>query len=179
MRQKGRRSPRRKATRKIFNDSDELPACGSLKLENQRDKIFVQGQRIPASNLLVPKGAEREDGYLWNGHARSDGAAIGKKTLQAQWLNKGYQPAAIDGVSMFTERKRLESGQSQVTEIDLGNRAKIGALVNPKTGVLVIITRPARTENEKNAHHRFPVYVQSREQLVEAINKKFGKDTVI
>jgi hypothetical protein len=141
-----------------------------------KDKLLVRGQRIPSSNLNVAAGAEREDGYLWNGHARSDGALGNKaRTMKSQWLDKGYEPASITGIDMFTERTRLDSGQMQVTEVNLRQRAEIGALINRKTGELVILTRPARTENEKQAHHRFPVYVQNRQQLINTIERKFGK----
>lgn len=150
--------------------------CGSLRLEGRKDKLLVRGQHIQCAELEIAPGAERDGGYLWDGHARSDGSASNKaRDLKAQWLNKGFEPATIKGVESFTERTRLPDGSMKTTEIMLRQRAHIAALINRTTGVLVILTRPAKTDDEKSAHHRFPVYVRDRQHLVEAMERKFGK----
>jgi hypothetical protein len=147
-----------------------------LKLEGQKDKVFVQGQRIPAGSLNLPLGTDMEEGFLWTGHARSDGNAHDPdKTLRKQWLDRGWEPATIKGVEVFTERKRTENGMIE-TPVMLKCKAEIGCLINREEKTMVVLTRKAKTDNERQVHNRFPVYAKDRDQLIIAVRKRFAQE---
>lgn len=149
--------------------------CGSLRLEHRKNTILLPGQAINRDELSLSSTAKIRESYRWTGHARSDGSVDGTKTLKDQWLSRGYQPATIKGVELFTERRKLPDGEMQKVKIFLHRRAEIGALVNPQNGELVILTRPAKTETEKGIHHRFPVYVKDLKILQKAISTRFSE----
>ena len=112
--------------------------CGSLRLEGN-DKINVGG-RVPANSLENPGTRES---YTWNGFARTDGAASGKKTMAQQWDNKEWRTAVLK-ITGFTEKGTMIEAR------------RIGVIINDKTSSMKVLTRPARTAYEQGIHHRWP-----------------------
>ena len=140
--------------------------CGRLRLEGQ-SKFTPINSPIHGKYLVgAPAGMSH---FVWNGFARSDGSAKGKKSMAEQWDPKEWTPVLIR-VDMFSEKDK--SGKVH----DFRSR-RLGAIVSRKNGSLKLITRPARTEKERAIHHRMPSRVPSHmsiDDYVRNLNEHTG-----
>lgn len=141
--------------------------CGSLKLEKQ-DKLIPTGSYIPARYIAGSADSE----YKWDGFARSDGSQDGSKAMVNQWDPHEWKITAVKA-DQFTERQR-STGKTF-----LFNSSRIACLISTKYKELKILTREARTQQERDIHHRMPVRIPkdwSMQQFLQFMNDKLNSD---
>lgn len=142
--------------------------CGSLRLERQMNSIRVRGQ-IPG-DYIEGAGDLHRDSFHWNGWARIDGSRDGAKTFADQWPTERNRVVTIKDVEHFTERSRSTGRQVRFN----AEGRQIAAIIDHR-GEIRILTRQARTEEEKKIHSRMPVTVRDnrgRDGFVEYMNEK-------
>jgi hypothetical protein len=147
--------------------------CGSLRLENDANRIFVHGN-VDAEHIEGAVGDFVVPTYKWEGWARIDGRRDGQKTFKDQWPEGENRVVTITGVESFTERHRKTRENMVFPAAD----RHIAAIVN-KRGELRILTRPARGEREVGIHPRMPVTVKAaegRDFLIKYMNEKLGTE---
>lgn len=147
--------------------------CGSLRLENQAGRVFVNGN-VDAEHTEGATGDFVKPTYKWAGWARIDGRRDGQKTFKEQWPEGDNRVVTIKNVESFTERHRKTRENVQFPAKD----RHIAAIIN-KQGELRILTRPARSDFEKSVHGRMPVTVEAtkgRDFLIKYMNEKLGTE---
>lgn len=169
---RGRRQYKTSKLSNVFSKDDEEPPCGSLKLEGQMNSIRIHGH-IPGGSI-EGAGDWYRDNFQLIGWARVDGNQDGTKTFTDQWPTERNKVVTIKNVEHFTEYDRTTK-----QEIKFHTKEhQIAAIVN-NSGEIRILTREARTEQEKKVHHRMPVTIHNnrgRDGLIKYINKKLGSN---
>jgi hypothetical protein len=146
--------------------------CGSLRLENEKNVTPV-GERISSRHLESASG--KQQSYVWDGFARTDGSRDQTKSMADQWNSKEWKVSIIH-VDSFTEHHR-PTGETYTFKPKDNRIYRLGAIISDNRGTLRILTRPSKTQEEKNIHGRMPSRVPinlSLKEYVEALNTVTG-----